>query len=178
MSKQPMKIILVHGGGHGAWCWYKVVAALKSQGYSATAIDLAACGSDPRRMAEDVTTFEEYAQPLKDFDGFGAGRGEDILVGHSDLSLATMMVRPTSFFEEDLSRRAAFSKERYGSVEKVFVICGEDNMLTPSFQRWMVENSPVKVVVEINGADHMAMLSKPQELCECIAAIVNCYTAS
>ncbi|KAK8921956.1 Methylesterase 3 [Platanthera zijinensis] len=265
MSKQPMKIILVHGGGHGAWCWYKVVAALKSQGYSTTAIDLAACGSDPRRMAEDVTTFEEYAQPLMDLMASVPEGEKIVLVGHSfaglslasamdafpqkiavavfvtailpdtvhapwhifqqhfeqypeinggttrtsvaipgrsepfiiltsdpeflasrlyqncsleDLSLGTMLVRPASFFEEDLRRRAAFSKERYGSVEKVFVVCGEDAILTPSFQRWMVENSPVKEVVEINGADHMAMLSKPRELCECIAAIVNSYAAN
>ncbi|KAK8916292.1 Methylesterase 1 [Platanthera zijinensis] len=61
-----------------------------------------------------------------------------------------MMVRPTSFFQEDLSKRAAFSEERYGSVDKVFVLCGEDASLTPDYQRWMVKNSPVKEVMEIN----------------------------
>lgn len=32
------------------------------------------------------------------------------------------------------------------------------------FQCWMIENYPVKEVMEIKGADHMAMFSKPQEL--------------
>ncbi|PKU66543.1 Methylesterase 7 [Dendrobium catenatum] len=54
MSEQNnLKIILVHGCGHGAWCWYKVVAILRSQGYSVTTVDLAASGSDPRRMPGD-----------------------------------------------------------------------------------------------------------------------------
>ncbi|KAK8957924.1 Methylesterase 3 [Platanthera zijinensis] len=86
-----------------------------------------------------------------------------------------MMVRPTSFFQEDLSKRAAFSEERYGLVDKVFVLCVEDASLTPDYQRWMVKNSPMKEVMEINGADHMPMLSKPRELCQCIAAIANSY---
>ncbi|KAK8970793.1 Methylesterase 3 [Platanthera guangdongensis] len=93
MSERPTKIILVHGSGHGAWCWYKVVAALRSQGYSVTAIDLAACGSDPRRMAVDVTTFEEYAQPLMDLMASVPEGEKVVLVGHSfaGLSLASAM---------------------------------------------------------------------------------------
>ena len=41
------------------------------------------------------------------------------------------------------------------------------------FQRWITTKHPVKEVVEIEGADHMAMLSKPQELCESLLRIVN-----
>ncbi|KAK8934172.1 Methylesterase 9 [Platanthera zijinensis] len=74
-----------------------------------------------------------------------------------------MMVRPTSFFPW------------YGSVDNVFMLCGEDASLTPDYQRWMVKNSPVKEVMEINGADHMPMLSMPRELCQCIVAITNSY---
>ncbi|KAK8933579.1 Methylesterase 3 [Platanthera zijinensis] len=90
-----------------------------------------------------------------------------------DWTLAKMMVRPTSFFKEDLSKRAAFSEERYGSMDKVFMLYGEDASLTLDYQRWMVKNSPVKELMEINGPDHMPLLSKPQELCQCIATIAN-----
>ncbi|KAK8933221.1 Methylesterase 3 [Platanthera zijinensis] len=86
-----------------------------------------------------------------------------------------MIVRPTSFFQEDLSKRAALSEERYGSVDNVFMLCGEDASLTPDYQRWMVNNSPMKEVMEINSAYHMPMLSKPRELCQCIAASANSY---
>lgn len=36
--------VFVHGLGHGAWCWYKVITTLISLGYKATALDLAASG--------------------------------------------------------------------------------------------------------------------------------------
>lgn len=262
MSEQTMKIILVHGGAHGAWCWYKVLAALRSQGYSVEAIDLAACGSDPRRIGEDVSSFEEYIQPLMELMASVPEGEKVVLVGHSfgglslasamdafpqkvavavfvsavlpdtanapwhifqqhserypdkfssiirknvaipgrsepftisiqdpetmrtllyqncsfeDLILANIMVRPSSMFQEELSKKLAFSEEGFGSVDKVFIICGDDALLPADFQRWMVEKSSVKEVMEIKGADHMAMLSKPQELCQCITTIVSKY---
>ncbi|PKU60526.1 Salicylic acid-binding protein 2 [Dendrobium catenatum] len=92
-----------------------------------------------------------------------------------DLTLATLMVRPTLIFQEDLSNKAPFSEERYGSVDKVFIICGEDALLTVEFQRLFIQNSAVKEVMEIEGADHMAMLSKPKELCQCLTTIVSNY---
>ena len=36
--------VLVHGGGFGAWCWYKTIAPLEEGGFKATAVDL--LGSD------------------------------------------------------------------------------------------------------------------------------------
>ncbi|KAG0494667.1 hypothetical protein HPP92_005661 [Vanilla planifolia] len=88
-----MRIILVHGGGHGAWCWYKVVAELRSGGYSVSTIDLAACGADPRRIPEDVSSFAEYAQPLIDLVTAAPDNEKLVLVGHSfaGLSLASAM---------------------------------------------------------------------------------------
>lgn len=38
--------VLVHGGWHGAWCWYKVELTLKAMGNSVTVIDLPAHGKD------------------------------------------------------------------------------------------------------------------------------------
>ncbi|KAM0901320.1 hypothetical protein ACQ4PT_020074 [Festuca glaucescens] len=40
--------ILVHGLGHGAWCWYKVVVALEAAGRRVTTVDLAASGAHRR----------------------------------------------------------------------------------------------------------------------------------
>ncbi|XP_037410284.1 esterase PIR7B-like [Triticum urartu] len=88
--------ILVHGLCHGAWCWYKVVAALEAAGHRVTAIDLAASGTHPARV-DEVHSFEEYSRPLLDVVAAApAGDGERlILVGHSHggLSLALAMER-------------------------------------------------------------------------------------
>ncbi|CAL5367702.1 unnamed protein product [Camellia sinensis] len=36
--------VLVHGGGFGAWCWYKTIALLEEGGFRVTAIDLTGSG--------------------------------------------------------------------------------------------------------------------------------------
>ncbi|KAM3335305.1 hypothetical protein ACQJBY_029627 [Aegilops geniculata] len=88
--------ILVHGLCHGAWCWYKVVAALEAAGHRVTAVDLAASGAHPARV-DEVHSFEEYSRPLLDVvSAAPEGDGERlILVGHSHggLSLALAMER-------------------------------------------------------------------------------------
>lgn len=58
--------VLVHGGGFGAWCWYKTIALLEEGGYKATAIDLTGSGVhsfDPNC----ITSLSQYVQPLTDF---------------------------------------------------------------------------------------------------------------
>ena len=57
-------------------------------------------------------------------------------------------------------------------------MCDEDLAIPVEFQRWMIENSAlengaVEEVMEIKGADHMAMLSKPQELFHCLSEIAH-----
>ena len=57
--------VLVHGGGFGAWCWYKTIALLEEAGYRATAIDLTGSGIhsfDPN----SITDLAQYTQPLID----------------------------------------------------------------------------------------------------------------
>lgn len=75
----------------------------------------------------------------------------------------------------DLEGKKSFTEEGYGSVTRVYIICGEDKGLSVDFQRWMIENFPVKEVMEIKGADHMPMFSKPQELCDCLVKIADQY---
>ena len=36
--------VLIHGGGFGAWCWYKSIALLEEAGFVATALDLTGSG--------------------------------------------------------------------------------------------------------------------------------------
>ncbi|XP_068654506.1 salicylic acid-binding protein 2-like [Aristolochia californica] len=81
-----------------------------------------------------------------------------------DLTLGLMLVRPGSLFLEDLSVSPKLSEEKYGSVCKVYIVCKEDKGIPEEFQRWMIKNNPPEEVMEIEGADHMPMLSTPKEL--------------
>ncbi|XP_062157064.1 salicylic acid-binding protein 2-like [Alnus glutinosa] len=92
-----------------------------------------------------------------------------------DLELAKTLVRPGSLFREDLSKAKNFSKKGYGSVQRVYVVCDDDLAIPKEFQKWMIENSGLKDVMEIKGADHMAMVSKPQELYHRLLEIAHKY---
>ncbi|KAF8404278.1 hypothetical protein HHK36_009160 [Tetracentron sinense] len=92
-----------------------------------------------------------------------------------DLTLATMLVRPTGLFIEELSKESLLSEEKFGSVSRVYVVCDKDEVIKEDYQRWMIDNSPVKEVKLITGADHMPMFSKPQELFLCFIEIAERY---
>uniref|UniRef100_A0A0D9YJQ1 AB hydrolase-1 domain-containing protein n=1 Tax=Oryza glumipatula TaxID=40148 RepID=A0A0D9YJQ1_9ORYZ len=79
--------IPVHGLCHGAWCWYKVVTMLRSEGHRVTALDLAASGVHPARIDE--------SRPLLDAVAVAPAGERLILVGHSfgGLSIALAMER-------------------------------------------------------------------------------------
>jgi len=74
--------VLVHGGLHGAWCWYKVVNQLKSAGHNVTTLDLAAAGINPKQV-QGVNSFSEYNEPLITFLASLLPEEKVILVGHS-----------------------------------------------------------------------------------------------
>ena len=74
--------VLVHGAGHGAWCWYKIIPQLKSAGHKVTALDLAASGINPIQAA-DLQTISQYFQPLTDFMESLSADERVVLVGHS-----------------------------------------------------------------------------------------------
>lgn len=80
-----------------------------------------------------------------------------------DLSLAITLVRPFPLLKINGSE-FEFTKERYGSLKRAYVITEGDLMATMNFQLWMIENNPPNIVVEIKGSDHMVMISKPIEL--------------
>lgn len=92
-----------------------------------------------------------------------------------DLELAKTLVRPGSLFLEDLAKEKKFSENGYGSVQRIYVVCNEDKAMIEAYQRWMIQNYEPTEIVEIPGADHMAMLSKPQQVCDSLLEIAHKY---
>ncbi|XP_073130271.1 putative methylesterase 13, chloroplastic [Henckelia pumila] len=73
--------VLVHGGGFGAWCWYKIIALLKEANCGVNAIDLTGSGANFCDI-NSITTLEEYSKPLLDFLVNLEHGKQVILVGH------------------------------------------------------------------------------------------------
>ncbi|WOL10349.1 putative esterase PIR7A [Canna indica] len=96
------------------------------------------------------------------------------LCSPEDTVLGRMLVREGSWFLVDLLKEGIIT-EKYGSVKKVFIACKEDLSMTEEFQRWMIDRCPGTEVKKIDGADHMAMLSKPQDLCNLLLEIATKY---
>ncbi|OMP02116.1 putative Polyneuridine-aldehyde esterase precursor [Corchorus olitorius] len=198
-KKNPKHFVLVHGLCHGAWCWYKLKPQLESAGHKVTALDLAASGINTKTIGHDVSTFHDYTRPLLGGATEEFWQDSEIvtipekpftlttlgpkfmatnlyqLSPVEDLELAKTLVRPGSRFEQELSKAKNFSNEGYGSVTRVYVACNEDKTITQESQRWMIQNNPPKDVFEIQGADHMGMLSKPTQVCDCLLEIANKY---
>ncbi|EEF40031.1 hypothetical protein RCOM_0602860 [Ricinus communis] len=87
-----------------------------------------------------------------------------------------MLIRPYPLFSDDaIEREVVFTKERYGSVPRVYVVCGQDNIVNEDLQRWVVQSNPPDWVKIIPDSDHMVMFSKPQEFCSCLEEIANKY---
>ncbi|XP_075510645.1 putative methylesterase 11, chloroplastic [Primulina tabacum] len=73
--------ILVHGGGFGAWCWYKTIALLEEGGYKVTAVELTGSGIHSFDT-NHITSLSQYVKPLTDiFEKLAEGE-KVILVGH------------------------------------------------------------------------------------------------
>ncbi|KAF5200153.1 Methylesterase [Thalictrum thalictroides] len=81
-ASTPQHFVLVHGIGHGAWCWYKIRCLLEKSGYKVSCIDLKSAGIDPSDP-DTIFTLEEYNKPLIDFLSTLPENEKIILVGHS-----------------------------------------------------------------------------------------------
>ncbi|KAM6564428.1 hypothetical protein CsatB_024426 [Cannabis sativa] len=258
-SKSSHHFVLVHGAGHGGWCWYKVATLLKSTGHNVTAIDLTASGINPIQVNQINGSVVDYNKPLMDFMGTH-NINKVILVGHSlgglsislamesfphkisaavfvsasmpglnltflnifqefsrrsgsfldskfifgngpnnpatalvfgpnylatkmyqlsppeDLVLAGSLMRAWPLFNNDLvKKQVKLSKERYGSVDRVFIVCDQDLTADESFQRWMIERNPPHQVKLINGTDHMVMITKPLNLFTLLLEVAETY---
>nr|UQZ09622.1 norfluorocurarine synthase 1 [Strychnos nux-vomica] len=258
-AKKQKHFVLVHGAGHGAWCWYKLKPLLESSGHKVTAIDLLASGINTKRL-DEVDTLRDYSLPLLELMAAIPPDEKVILVGHSfggfstaiamehypekisiavfiasvmpdavhppsyffnlvfewspkdedpldtkiepygnpdqprtairygpkylsskiyqnctteEIELANLLLRPIYLFAEDLSKAKAFSAKGYGSVKRAYIVCSEDKSFPVGFQHWLVENVGVIEAKEIKDADHMAMISKPQRLRQCLQEIAD-----
>ncbi|KAJ0230886.1 hypothetical protein HA466_0304270 [Hirschfeldia incana] len=91
-----------------------------------------------------------------------------------DLELAKLLIRENPALSTDnLSGTKPFTEQGYGSVPRVYIVCGEDIQIPEESQRLMISNFPPNEVMEIKGADHMAMFSKPHELSACLLNIAD-----
>ncbi|KAK6155008.1 hypothetical protein DH2020_009256 [Rehmannia glutinosa] len=73
--------VLVHGGGFGAWCWYKTIALLEEAGYKVTAVDLTGSGIHSFDT-NSITSLSQYVKPLTDILEKLTDGEKVILVGH------------------------------------------------------------------------------------------------
>ncbi|CAI9098946.1 OLC1v1035685C1 [Oldenlandia corymbosa var. corymbosa] len=91
-----------------------------------------------------------------------------------DLQLAYLLARPTRFFGDDESKEQLLATtEKYGSVRRAFIVGGADEAVLVDVQRFMIERNPPNIAKEIEGADHMVMMSKTQELCSILLEIIQ-----
>ncbi|CAN1288720.1 Methyl jasmonate esterase 1 [Linum perenne] len=93
-----------------------------------------------------------------------------------DLELGLVCVRPTPVFDqEQAAKDTRVTKERYGTIPRVFVLCDADHPHKGPFQWWQVKNNPPNEYVEIEGSDHMVMFSKPGPLSEYLIKVGQKY---
>lgn len=93
-----------------------------------------------------------------------------------DLTLALALERPFPIYRDGISlKEASLSKKNYGSVHRAFILCSNDLILTEEAARSIIQNYPPDLVKVINGADHMVMFSKPQDLCSSLEEIAEKY---
>ncbi|KAJ0981959.1 hypothetical protein J5N97_010214 [Dioscorea zingiberensis] len=75
------RFVLVHGGGFGAWCWYKTIALLEDSGFKVFAVDLTGSGIHSFDT-NNITSLPQYVKPLINFLEKLSENEKVILVGH------------------------------------------------------------------------------------------------
>ncbi len=79
-SSSPVHTVLIHGGSHGAWCWWRVQTELRHRGLVSSSFDLPGSGDD-RTPREAITTGDLVDAVIAHIDGLGVDRVR--IVGHS-----------------------------------------------------------------------------------------------
>ena len=91
------------------------------------------------------------------------------------MTLALSLIRPANRFNEDalMTDEKLLTEAGYGSARRVFVVVEDDLGIPAEFQRLMIAQIPgVEVeAMTAGGADHMAMLSRPEELVDLLLRI-------
>ncbi|KAG6766916.1 hypothetical protein POTOM_028093 [Populus tomentosa] len=164
-NNQTTHFVLIHGSASGAWAWYKVKTMLEAAGHSVTALDMSASGFIENSPAV-ADGWQSVVSSTAGYEAFMKSTAFN-LASPEDLSLQTLQKRSGSLFLESLAKANKFTKEKFGSVVRDYVVCTQDLLVVPSLQRFMIEHNEVKEVMEI-PADHMAIASRPKELCQCL----------
>lgn len=175
--------VLVHGAGHGAWCWYRLLALLRRSGHRVSCVDLAAT----TRSSGVVASFEEYTAPLVDLMEALPDGEKVILVGHSagGLSLthamhlfsdrikqaifiaATML--PFGFQTEQDIKDGVPDLSKLGDVYELTFGLGDDHpptgvALREEFQRRILyQQSPLEVDQEFAALDPASSMANSTE---------------
>lgn len=89
-----------------------------------------------------------------------------------DLTLALTLVRFSPLINEEL----IFTKEKYGSVRRVYILCDQDHATKVDLARLMIAKNPPDEIRVINGSDHMVMFSKTLELFSNLRQIAEKYS--
>ncbi|OAY33846.1 methylesterase 3 [Manihot esculenta] len=92
-----------------------------------------------------------------------------------DLILANLLVRSVPFRRHADAQNIEVTREKYGSIPRIYIVCNQDKIIKEELQRWMIKNNPTDEVKVIADSDHMVMFSKPQELCSCLLEIAKNY---
>jgi pimeloyl-ACP methyl ester carboxylesterase len=79
LNSNPRTFVLIHGGWHGAWCWYRLAPLLEGQGHIVVMPDLPAMGDD--RSDPATVTLASWTSFVADL--VAAQRENVVLVGHS-----------------------------------------------------------------------------------------------
>jgi pimeloyl-ACP methyl ester carboxylesterase len=78
------RLILIHGGAHGAWCWQRTLEPLRVAGHRIEPIDLPGRGADANRAG--TVTLDDWVRHLSSV--IDAGPTPVVLVAHSMGGLA------------------------------------------------------------------------------------------
>ncbi|XP_020596804.1 methylesterase 17 isoform X2 [Phalaenopsis equestris] len=195
---EPKHFVLVHGAGHGAWCWFKLRCLLEVAGHKATCLDLAGAGVNLSHPSS-ILTFHDYNKPLFDFLSMLPEGHKVILVGHSagGLSLthslhhfgdkievaifvaATML--PSGFSTEEDVKDGVPDLSEYGDVYSMEFSLGRDKPPTSlafreEFQRKLLyQLSPIEDVQTLVSATSAAKLNSSILSVEPISSKIQCW---
>lgn len=144
---ETKKIVLIHGEGFGAWCWYKTIALLEESGMLPTALDLTGSGID-LKDTNNVTTLEDYSKPLIDYLQNLPEDEKVILVGHS--SGGACVSYALEHFQDKISKAVFLCGTMVSDGQKPFDVFAEE---LGSAELFMKES---KFLIHGNGKDNPA----------------------
>ncbi|TYG49201.1 hypothetical protein ES288_D10G075400v1 [Gossypium darwinii] len=138
------RVVLIHGEGFGAWCWYKTIAQLEEVGLLPTAMDLTGSGID-LTDTNTVTTLAEYSKPLIQYLEALPEDEKVILVGHS--SGGACLSYALENFPEKISKAIFLCATMVSNGQRPFDVFAEE---LGSAERFMQES---EFLIYGNGKD-------------------------